>query len=194
MIEFISGKLIKKFPSYVIIDNNGLGYRVNITLNTYNDLPELSENVFLDTYFSVTENSQSLYGFKDVLEKDLFISLISVSGIGPKKAISILSTVNPNEFKKRLIAGEVKVLTDLPGIGPKTAKLIIIELKDKFISGSDEELPYESAPLDNSDAYQALLSLGYKSKAIQSVINQIVSKDSKIDTKELIRKSLKKLR
>ena len=194
MIEFISGKLIKKFPSYAIIDNNGLGYRVNITLNTYNDLPELSENIFLDTYFSVTENSQSLYGFKDILEKDLFISLISVSGIGPKKAISILSTVNPNEFKKRLIAGEVKVLTDLPGIGPKTAKLIIIELKDKFISGFDEELPYESVPLDNSDAYQALLSLGYKSKAIQSVINQIISKDSKIDTKELIRKSLKKLR
>ena len=194
MIEFISGKLIKKFPNYAIIDNNGLGYKVNITLNTYNVLPELLENISLDTYFSVSENSQSLYGFKDNLEKDLFISLISVSGIGPKKAISILSTVNPTEFKKRLIAGEVKVLTDLPGIGPKTAKLIIIELKDKFTSSSDDELPLESSDFDRSDAYRALISLGYKNKAVQTVINQIVSKDLKIDTKELIRKSLKKLR
>jgi len=194
MIEFISGKLIRKYPNYAIIDNNGLGYRVNITLNTYNTLPELSENILLDTYFNVTENSQSLYGFKDKLEKDLFISLISVSGIGPKKAISILSTVNPAEFRKRLIAGEVKVLTDLPGIGPKTAKLIIIELKDKFTPGSDEELPLESVNFDRSDAYQALTSLGYKGKDIQSVINQIVSEDLEIDTKELIRKSLKKLR
>ena len=152
------------------------------------------ENISLDTYFSVSENSQNLYGFKDNLEKDLFVSLISVSGIGPKKAISILSTVNPTEFKKRLIAGEVKVLTDLPGIGPKTAKLIIIELKDKFTSSSDDELPLESSDFDRSDAYQALISLGYKNKAVQTVINQIVSKDLKIDTKELIRKSLKKLR
>ena len=121
--------------------------------------------------------------------------LISVSGIGPKKAISILSTVDPTEFKKRLIAGEVKVLTDLPGIGPKTAKLIIIELKDKFTSsGSDEDLPLETVDFDRSDAYQALISLGYKGQDIQKVINQIVSEDLKIDTKELIRKSLKKLR
>ena len=70
MIEFISGKLIKKYPNYAIIDNNGFGYKVNITLNTYNTLPELSENILLDTYFNVTENSQSLYGFKDKLEKD----------------------------------------------------------------------------------------------------------------------------
>lgn len=194
MIEFISGKLIKKYPNFVIIENSGLGYRVNITLNTYNSLPELSENILLDTYFNVTENSQDLYGFKDKLEKDLFVSLISVSGIGPKKAISILSTVNPQEFKKRLVAGEVKVLTDLPGIGPKTAKLIIIELKDKFISSTDDELPIESNDFDSSDAFQALVSLGYKAKDIQKVINKIVSKDLKIETQELIRQSLKKLR
>ena len=194
MIEFISGKLIKKYPDFVIIDNNGLGYRVNITLNTFNSLPDLLKEIFLDTYFNVSEKSQDLYGFKDKLEKELFISLISVSGIGPKKAISILSTVNPIEFKKRLVAGEVKVLTDLPGIGPKTAKLIIIELKDKFMSSSDDELPLETSSFDRSDAYQALISLGYKNKAVQTVINQIVSKDLKIDTQELIRKSLKKLR
>ena len=194
MIEFISGKLIKKYPDFVIIDNNGLGYRVNITLNTFNSLPDLLKEIFLDTYFNVSEKSQDLYGFKDKLEKELFISLISVSGIGPKKAISILSTVNPIEFKKRLVAGEVKVLTDLHGIGPKTAKLIIIELKDKFVSSSDDELPLESSDFDRSDAFQALISLGYRSSDIQKVINKIVSKDLKIETQELIRKSLKKLR
>ena len=194
MIEFISGKLVKKYPNYVIINNNGLGYKVNITLNTYNTLPELSNEILLDTFFNVTENSQDLYGFNDKLEKELFVSLISVSGIGPKKAISILSTVNPTEFKKRLIGGEVKVLTDLPGIGPKTAKLIIIELKDKFIKGSDEELPLDAIEFERTDAFQALISLGYKEKEIQKVINDIVSKNLEIKTQELIRQSLKKLR
>ena len=117
-----------------------------------------------------------------------------MSGIGPKKAISILSTVNPTEFKKRLIGGEVKVLTDLPGIGPKTAKLIIIELKDKFAKGSDEELPFDPVEFERTDAFQALLSLGYKEKEIQKVINDIVSKNLEIKTQELIRQSLKKLR
>ena len=93
-----------------------------------------------------------------------------------------------------MIGGEVKVLTDLPGIGPKTAKLIIIELKDKFAKGSDEELPFDPVEFERTDAFQALLSLGYKEKEIQKVINDIVSKNLEIKTQELIRQSLKKLR
>ena len=93
-----------------------------------------------------------------------------------------------------MIGGEVKVLTDLPGIGPKTAKLIIIELKDKFVKGSNEELPLDPIEFERSDAFQALVSLGFKEKEIQKVINDIVSKNLEIKTQELIRQSLKKLR
>ena len=90
-------------------------------------------NVFLSTFFNVTEKSQDLFGFNESNEKELFTLLISVSGIGPKIAINLLSFVKPEDFKQRLISGEVEMLTSLPGIGPKTARRIIVELKDKFI-------------------------------------------------------------
>ena len=193
MIEYITGKVIRKKIDSIIIDVNGLGYKLYISLNTYDKLSDLNENVSLDTYFSVSENSQDLYGFHDILEKDLFIMLISVSGIGPKTAISLLSAVKPDDFKNRLVAGEVKMLTDLPGIGPKTARRIIVELKDKFVSSDKEELPIEDSG-NNSDAYFALKSLGFKSNNINDVIRKIQKDSIDISTEDLIKESLKKLR
>ena len=193
MIEYITGKVIRKKTDSIIVDVSGLGYKLYISLNTYDKLPDLNKNVSLDTYFSVSENSQDLYGFHDILEKDLFIMLISVSGIGPKTAISLLSAVKPDDFKNRLVAGEVKMLTDLPGIGPKTARRIIVELKDKFISSDKEELPIEDSN-DNSDAYFALKSLGFKSSNINDVIRKIQKDKLDISTEDLIKESLKKLR
>ena len=174
MIEFISGKLSRKSTDNVVVDANGIGYKVYISLNTYDVLPNINESVFLETFFNVSENNQDLYGFHDLLEKDLFIMLISVSGIGPKTAISLLSAVKPNDFKNRLIAGEVKMLTDLPGIGPKTAKRIIIELKDKFTESKDNDLPIEDVDT-NTDAYYALINLGFKSQNIKNVVLQLQS-------------------
>jgi len=193
MIEYISGKLIKKQTNSIIVDVNGLGYKIHISLNTYDKLPGLKENVSLDTYFSVSENSQNLYGFHDILEKDLFEMLISISGIGPKTAITLLSAVQPNEFKSRLIAGEVKMLTDLPGIGPKTARRIIIELKDKFVKSNAEDLPIEDVD-GNSDAYFALVSLGFKSSNVKNIIRKIEKDNIGINTEDLIKFSLKELR
>jgi len=193
MIDFISGKLRRKKSNNITVDVNGIGYRVYISLNTYDKLPNLDKSIYLDTYFNVTENSHDLYGFHDVLEKDLFTMLISVSGIGPKTAISLLSAVKPDDFKSRLIRGEVKMLTDLPGIGPKTARRIIIELKDKFVKSKDDDLPIEELD-NNSDAYFALINLGYKSQKIREVIRKIVNNNSSINTEDLIKHSLKKLR
>ena len=193
MIEYISGKLIKKQTNSIIVDVNGLGYKIHISLHTYDKLPGLKENVSLDTYFSVSENSQNLYGFHDILEKDLFEMLISISGIGPKTAITLLSAVQPNEFKSRLIAGEVKMLTDLPGIGPKTARRIIIELKDKFVKSNAEDLPIEDVD-GNSDAYFALVSLGFKSSNVKNIIRKIEKDNIGINTEDLIKFSLKELR
>ena len=161
MIEFISGKLYEKTINYIIVDVNGVGYKILISMNTFEKLDSINKKVFIETYFHVTENSQTLFGFVDKLERELFEMLISVSGIGPKTAIVLLSAVKPDEFKKRLIAGEVKMLTTLPGIGPKTAKRLIVELKDKFVKTDENELPIDGSEV-NSDAYYALISLGFK--------------------------------
>ena len=122
------------------------------------------------------------------MEKELFLMLISVSGIGPKTGVSLLSAVKPLDFKQRIIAGEVKMLTSLPGIGSKTAKRIIIELKDKFVKDNSDELPLEDSEFNsNSDAYYALLSLGYKSNNIKSIIDRILRTNPSIDTEKLIK-------
>ena len=143
MIVTIRGKIIQKMPAEIIIEAGGIGYALSISSNTYDKLPKSGYEVSLLTYFHVTENNQSLFAFSDEIERELFLMLIGVSGIGPKTAIILLSSVTPNEFKRRLIAGEVGMLTSLPGIGPKTARRIIVELKDKFVKLSPDDLPKE---------------------------------------------------
>ena len=193
MIELLTGKIIKKNPSFLVIDVHDVGLKVNITSNCYDKLPELNKKITLLIYFQVSENKFELYGFLDEIEKDLFNMLIGVSGIGPKTAINMLAAVSPSDFKNRLIAGEVKMLTSLPGIGPKTARRIIVELKDKFVSSDKEELPIEDSG-NNSDAYFALKSLGFKSNNINDVIRKIQKDSIDISTEDLIKESLKKLR
>ena len=197
MIVSIKGRILDKKPDSVIIDINGLGYLCFISTNTYNQLPVNNKEVFLETFYNVTEHSQELFGFIDILEKELFLLLIGVSGIGPKTAINLLSAVTPTEFKRRLIASEVSMLTALPGIGPKTARRIIVELKDKFVKLDSNDLPLEEeSSFSNSqkDAIVALETLGYKVPLINKVINQLDAKDKLLDTQELIKKVLTKLR
>ena len=191
MIVHISGKLISKDPSSVIIDANGIGYKLHISLNTYNSLSNINEQISLLTYFNVTEKGQDLFGFDNPAEKKTFEMLISVSGIGPKIAINLLSFVKPQEFRERIISGEVKLLTSLPGIGPKTAKRLIIELKDKFINSDDEDLPIDENFDLNSDIFSALKNLGFKDNSIRLVLKNI---DSELSLENKIKEALKKLR
>ena len=193
MIEYIYGPLVEKKTNYCIVDINGMGYNIIISLNTFNNLPDMNEKVKILTYFSVSENNQSLFGFSDRGEKELFLLLIGVSGIGPKTAINMLSAVPPKEFKNRLIAGEVKMLTSLPGIGPKTARRIIVELKDKFIDSGNEELPIEEDNT-NTDAFYALRSLGFRSNDIRKVVNEVLKENKDLKTELVIKESLKLLR
>ena len=196
MIVSIQGQIIDKKPDSVIININGLGYLCFISANTYSNLPSKNKEVFLETFYNVTEHSQELYAFSDILEKELFLLLIGVSGIGPKTAITLLSAVTPAEFKRRLIASEVGMLTALPGIGPKTARRIIVELKDKFVKLDSEDLPIENNQVSdsNKDAIIALETLGYKATSINKVLNDLDPKDRDLDTQELIKKVLNKLR
>ena len=196
MIVNIQGKILEKGVKNVVIETGGLGYLCHISLNTYDKLPKMDDNVFLLTYHHITEHSQELFAFIDKLEKELFILLISVSGIGPKTAINLLSAVTPNEFKRRLIASEVSMLSDLPGIGPKTARRIIVELKDKFVNINKDGLPLEQEDLltDQIEAVQALQALGYKTQNINNVIRKIISNNPDLNTQNLIKESLKKLK
>ena len=196
MIVNIRGILARKMPEEIVIETGGLGYACRISINTYDQLPKPGSEVSLLTYFQVTENSQALFAFANETERELFKMLIGVSGIGPKTAIVLLSAVSPDEFKRRLIAGEVSMLTALPGIGPKTARRIIIELKDKFVKLSADDLPREDSDVkpEVSDAYDALLALGFQLKKIRNVITKVQNENKDLSTEEMIKLALTELR
>ena len=198
MIESLKGILNKKDPTQAIIDVGGVRLGVHITLSTYEKLGDVNAEVELLTYLNVREDIMELYGFFDNSERLLFKLLTSVNGIGPKSALNILSGTNPNSFKKNIINGDISSLTSIPGIGAKTAKRIVIELKDKFIDGgesvalgfqldSDEEGVIE-------DVIKVLLSLGYNRNSIDKAISEIATKEVlKEDLEKIIKMTLKKL-
>tara|TARA_Y100000817_G_C16838160_1_gene536749 strand:+ start:369 stop:962 length:594 start_codon:yes stop_codon:yes gene_type:complete len=196
MIVSLKGILANKNPSEVIIDVNGVGYLCFISNNTYDNLPLKGEEASLLIYHQISENSQNLYGFSDEIEKDMFLMLISVSGIGPKTGINLLSSVSPNEFKRRLVAGEVELLSALPGIGPKTARRIIVELKDKLVSYSDNSMPIENSENSESyqDAYDALKSLGFNINEINKCLSALTESNVDFNTQDLIKEALKVLK
>jgi len=197
MIDSIFGKLIKKEPTFAVVDMNGIRLKISITVATFEKLSAIGKSVELMTYLHVREDILDLYGFANDTERDVFLKLIGVSGIGPRSGITILSGATPQDFKKRIIAEDVKSLTVIPGIGPKTAKRIILELKEKFV---DEDVDIsnlfgvEKTSDEIKDVVQALLSLGYK----RSQINEALKKVKDIDDLEgsvevIIKKALSKM-
>ena len=197
MIDSIKGILVKKNPTLVIIDIGGIRLGVPITLATFEKIPDPNQAVELLTYLHVREDIMDLYGFYDDHERDVFMQLNSISGIGPRSAMNILSGTNPIEFKKKIIDSDVASLTSIPGIGTKTAKRIIVELKDKFTdqeTGSDLDFLLVSSDKDKiDDVTKVLISLGYKRSAINQVIKKLVSKDGLDENIEDIIKGALKL-
>ena len=197
MIDSIKGTLVKKNPTSVIIDIGGIRLGIPITLATFEKIPDPNHAVELLTYLHVREDIMELYGFYDDHERDVFMQLNSISGIGPRSAMNILSGTNPIEFKKKIIDSDVASLTSIPGIGTKTAKRIIVELKDKFTdqdTGSDLDFLLESSDKDKiDDVTKVLISLGYKRSAINQVIKKLVTKDGLDENIEDIIKGALKL-
>ncbi len=197
MIDSIKGTLVKKNPTSVIIDIGGIRLGIPITLATFEKIPDPNHAVELLTYLHVREDIMELYGFYDDHERDVFMQLNSISGIGPRSAMNILSGTNPIEFKKKIIDSDVASLTSIPGIGTKTAKRIIVELKDKFTdqdTGSDLDFLLESSDKDKmDDVTKVLISLGYKPSAINQVIKKLVAKDGLDENIEDIIKGALKL-
>ena len=193
MIVHIEGKIVSKNPDSVILDVNGLGYECSISNYTFNELSEVGSTVFLNTYLQISENSHSLYGFLNLEEKSLFTMLIGINGIGPKKAMPILSSSAPNDIINRIVSGDVSMMSSLPGVGPKTAKRIIIELKDKLSDYSASLSDVEDNSIVN-DALNALNVLGYSGIGVRKAIDQILAKKPYIETAELIKRTLNKIK
>ena len=192
MIDQISGKIISINDSYVVLEVGGLGIKVNISANFASKLVN-EDLITLVTYLNVREDSLDLYGFKNDSERNLFLMLISISGIGPKLAVSILSGVELDELKSNILSGDIKSLTSIPGVGAKTAKRIIIELKDKLSKTITTELGFEDdfASKISKDVLSALVGLGYSESMATEVIKRIKPAKSNKSIESLIKESLK---
>ncbi|MBL3655022.1 Holliday junction branch migration protein RuvA [Fulvivirga sediminis] len=195
MITYLKGKLVYKDPTYVIIDVNGIGYHVNISLGTYSSIKD-AENILLHTYLHIKEDSQTLFGFADDNDKKMFLNLISISGVGPSTGLMIQSSLSASELQAAIVNEEVKTIQGVKGIGSKTAQRIILELKDKLkkdtlIQGS-ENLKSVSHNTVRAEALSALLTLGINKTSAEKSIDRIL-KNSKntITLEELIKLSLK---
>lgn len=190
MIGYISGKIISKKPTKIILDVNGVGYLINISVNTFEKIAD-KETVSLFTHLSVKEDSLDLYGFYTSAEKEMFELLIGVSGIGPKTAQSILSGLQLEDLKEAIKSGNISRLTSAPGIGRKTAERMILELREKVdgVLESINETTSSTSSIKN-DAIAALVNLGYGQKMAERAVRSIIDKNPNISIEDLIRETL----
>ncbi len=198
MIASLTGRLAFKAPTYLALDVQGVGYEVFVPLSTFYNLPPLNEQVALNIHTHVREDAIQLFGFATQQEKDAFVLLTTVSGIGPKSALGILSALPVSDLVCAVQAGDVEKLETVPGIGKKTAGRIVLELKDKVIklhpvlSKTGEQPMGSDAPFD--DALSALTNLGYRVQDAKDALKRVKnSQPGAINLKDLIRESLREL-
>ncbi len=193
MITQIEGKLVEKHPTHVVVNCNGLGYEVHISLHTFSQLPD-EEYIKLHTHFHVREDVQMLYGFKDTEERDIFRLLIGVSGIGTSTARTMLSSLPPDEIHVAIAGEDVATIQSIKGIGAKTAQRVIIDLKDKVKAlPAGAKIQTVSNNTFKEEALSALEVLGYPRRSAEKVIDNLVQSAPESSVEELIRKALNKL-
>jgi len=193
MIAFVNGNFVTKLPSQVIVDVNGVGYDLQISLNTYSAIANKASGR-LFTYLHITENAHTLYGFSDLEEKELFLQLISVSGVGASTARMMLSGLKPDEIVRAISGSNTKQLEGIKGIGKKTAERIVLELKDK-ISRLQTNLPQSAYSFNTveSDALNALIALGIQKNMAEAAIKKVLSSGNNSSVENIIKLALKNL-
>ena len=195
MIAFVRGKFARKTPSQIIVDVNGVGYELQISLHTYSSISNKEEGQLL-TYLHITENGQTLFGFATQEEKDLFLQLISVSGVGASTARMMLSGLHPDEIIKGIVQGNTKQLESVKGIGKKTAERIIVELRDKLAKISVENAgnSINVFPSTERDAVTALTGLGIARTMAESAVKKVSdSAKETLSLEDIIKQALKNL-
>ena len=194
MIVKLAGKLLDKQAPCALIDVNGVGYEINVSLMTFVDLPSLGSDVEMHTHLVVREDSHTLYGFLTVHERSLFKALIKVNGVGPKMALGMLSGMTVDEFARSILNRDVSSLVKLPGVGKKTAERLVIEMKDAIdsagLSGAHENTTTKSDI--RLEAESGLLSLGYKAQDITKILNNLDYKNAS-SSEDIIKMALQSI-
>ena len=192
MIEYIKGNIAGLTPTYAIIDNNGIGYFVNISLYTFTALQN-AQSATVYIYEAIREDAHTLFGFTEKNEREMFLLLISVSGVGPNYARMILSSLSPTELQTAIATSNVGALKAVKGIGAKTAQRIIVDLKDKIKAPSDSLLDIQ-VPANNEvydEALAALVMLGFSQQASQKVLKKLLSESQGLSVEKVIKQALK---
>lgn len=194
MITQIQGKLVEKNPTHLVVDCHGVGYFVNITLNTYSTLPQ-NEAIKLYTYLQIKEDAHNLYGFLTKTEREVFVLLISVSGVGAGTARTMLSSLTAAQVRSAIINGDVATIQSVKGIGAKTAQRVILDLKEKMTKLQDfEDIPYNEVNTNKEEALAALEVLGFVRKQAEKVVDRIMRTSSEqLSVEEIIKQALKNL-
>ena len=194
MITQLQGKLVEKNPTNVVIDCNGVGYFVNISLNTYAALPE-GEAIKLYTYLQIKEDAHTLYGFLTKAEREVFVLLISVSGVGAGTARTMLSSLTAAQVRNAIVNGEVATIQSVKGIGAKTAQRVVLDLKDKMLKLQDfADAPISAVSTHKEEALTALEVLGFVRKQAEKVVDKIVqAAPESLSVEDIIKQALKSL-
>ena len=190
MITYIKGRLIEKSPTKIVVEVNGIGYDINISLNTFEKIGD-EENITIYTHLQRKEDADILFGFKGKSERKLFQQLISVSGIGPSTARTILSSISPFEIQEAIMSDDLNTIKSIKGIGLKTAQRLIIDKVD-ILEKNDLDLAQEKFNV-KLEALKALEVLGFSRSKSETVVNEIYFNDQNIELQQLIKKSLNKL-
>ena len=194
MIAYIDGKLTHKDPTFVIIDVGGVGYQIKVSLNTYSSLPA-GERCRLHTFLHIKEDAHTLYGFNTVAEKELFLLLISISGVGPNTGLMILSSLSVEEVQQAIVRADVRTIQHVKGIGAKTAQRIILELKDKVrkdVMLSEVGTPAAAHNTNRVEALSALVTLGFAKNVAEKTLDSIIKREGgSLSVEELIKFALK---
>ena len=193
MITHIEGKLVEKNLTDVVIDCNGVGYTLNISLHTYSQIPD-HEKLKLYTHLLVREDSHTLYGFSSMAERDIFKMLISVSGVGASTARTMLSSLSPKQVREGIAMGDVALIQSIKGIGAKTAQRVILDLKDKILKVYDiDEVSFAKNNTVKDEALSALEVLGFVRKQSERIIDKIITNNPDANVETIIKEALKNL-
>lgn len=201
MISYVKGELTEVFEDVIVLENNGIGYNIRVPASVLAQLPPVGQSLKIYTYLYVKEDALNLFGFLTRDDLKVFKLLLNVSGIGPKGALAILSTVTPDNLRFAVLSEDVKTISAAPGIGAKTAKRLIIELKDKLkldevfesaVAKTEQANADNNSILAKNEAVEALVSLGYSSSEALKAVSQIENTEEK-DSEKILKEALKKL-
>lgn len=201
MISYIKGELTEVFEDIVVVETNGIGYNIRVPASVLDRLPSVGSAVRIYTYLYVKEDAMNLFGFLSRDDLSVFKLLLNVSGIGPKGALAILSTIGPDDLRFAVLSEDVKTISSAPGIGAKTAKRLIIELKDKLklaevfetaLANKEKASSENDVLLARNEAVEALVALGYASAQAMKAVQQVENAEEK-DSEQILKEALKKL-